>query len=95
VEAFPKGEEAMKRIHHIDRIEYDGNTMLLTVNGRCYRIALEKASVALLRATPEERLNFHVSPSGYGIHWPILDEDLSVAGLLKTASFNSKSKKTA
>jgi len=23
-----------------------------------------------------------ISPSGYGIHWPLLDEDLSVDGLL-------------
>lgn len=26
--------------------------------------------------------NFEVSPGGYGIHWPTLDEDLSVKGFL-------------
>ena len=25
---------------------------------------------------------FEISPAGYGIHWPKLDEDLSVAGFL-------------
>ena len=25
---------------------------------------------------------FEISPSGYGIHWPLLDEDLSIDGLL-------------
>ncbi|MCA1752818.1 MAG: DUF2442 domain-containing protein [Flavobacteriales bacterium] len=24
-----------------------------------------------------------VSPSGYGVHWPLIDEDISFAGLLK------------
>jgi len=24
-----------------------------------------------------------VSPSGYGIHWPELDEDLSIDGMIK------------
>ena len=26
-----------------------------------------------------------VSPSGYGIHWPELDEDLSIDGMIKAA----------
>ena len=34
----------------------------------------------LLASTPEQRKNFVLSPSG--IHWPDLDEDLSVAGML-------------
>lgn len=37
----------------------------------------------LLRATTEERENFEILGDGAGIHWPDLDEDLSVAGLLR------------
>ena len=37
----------------------------------------------LLDATPEERANWHRAGGGYGIHWPDIDEDLSVAGLLR------------
>ena len=33
-------------------------------------------------AAPAERLNFRVSGAGYGIHWPDLDEDIGVEGLL-------------
>jgi len=33
-------------------------------------------------ATGEQLGNFEISPSGYGIHWPELDEDLSVLGFL-------------
>lgn len=33
-------------------------------------------------ATMAERSNYEISPAGIGIHWPELDEDLSVAGLM-------------
>ena len=36
----------------------------------------------LLHATAEQRLNFELLGEGEGIHWPDIDEDLSVAGLL-------------
>ena len=37
----------------------------------------------LLRdASPEQRDNYEVSGAGFGIHWPDLDEDLSIAGLM-------------
>lgn len=32
--------------------------------------------------TPAERSNFIISGAGYGIHWPDLDEDIGVEGLL-------------
>lgn len=35
----------------------------------------------LQRATPAERTNYEIMPMG--IHWPDLDEDLSIAGILK------------
>ena len=36
----------------------------------------------LAYATPAERGNFQISGAGYGIHWPDLDEDIGVEGLL-------------
>lgn len=36
----------------------------------------------LAYGTPSERLNYRISGAGYGIHWPDLDEDLGVEGLL-------------
>ncbi len=36
----------------------------------------------LAHGTPAERLNFQVSGAGYGIHWPDLDEDVGIKGLL-------------
>ena len=37
----------------------------------------------LLHATPEQRANYEILGEGQGIHWPDIDEDLSVRGLLK------------
>lgn len=39
----------------------------------------------LATATPEQRANWRTSAAGHGIHWPDIDEDLSVEGLLKGA----------
>jgi hypothetical protein len=36
----------------------------------------------LASATPKQLKRYEISPSGYGIHWPDLDEDLSVCGFL-------------
>jgi uncharacterized protein DUF2442 len=36
----------------------------------------------LLRATPEQRGNWRLIGGGIGIHWPLIDEDISVASLL-------------
>jgi hypothetical protein len=39
----------------------------------------------LSKATNEQRLGWKLSGSGYGIHWPEIDEDLSTEGLLRGA----------
>ena len=36
----------------------------------------------LAHGTPAERANFRISGAGYGIHWPDLDEDIGIEGLL-------------
>ena len=37
----------------------------------------------LLHATPAQRRRWEFLGEGEGIHWPAIDEDLSVAGLLR------------
>jgi hypothetical protein len=37
----------------------------------------------LLSANAQERALWEPSAAGHGIHWPLIDEDLSVEGLLK------------
>lgn len=37
----------------------------------------------LLHAAPEERRNYEIGGRGHGVHWPDLDEDISVQNLLE------------
>ena len=39
----------------------------------------------LLHATSEQRTNWKIAGAGFGIHWPDVDEDISVQGLLRGA----------
>lgn len=36
----------------------------------------------LLNAAPAQRETFEISPGGYGIHWPEIDEDISIKAFL-------------
>jgi hypothetical protein len=36
----------------------------------------------LAEATPEQRKHFEIIGDGHGIHWPDVDEDISVDGML-------------
>ena len=49
-------------------------------------IPWEKWSQRLARAPLVERSRAELSPSGYGIHWPLIDEDLAVGPLLRAAA---------
>ena len=72
----------MKTYHDIEKVTFDGDALLLKVDGKEHRFDLADVSSRLLAASPAERAKFETSPSGYGIHWPSLDEDLSIDGLL-------------
>jgi hypothetical protein len=50
-------------------------------DGRSLTVPLEWFP-RLRDASPEERAQFEFSGHGYGIHWPALDEDISVPVLL-------------
>lgn len=69
--------------YKIKALDYEGDNLVMIINELKYAWSLEKISSKLLTASDEERRNFIISPSGYGIHWPGIDEDLSIQGLLK------------
>jgi hypothetical protein len=77
--------------HIIKEIKFNQNTMILSIDGKLIEINLEKVSEKLNSATDLQRQFFKISPSGYGIHWPLIDEDLSVDSLLKTSIENKNS----
>ena len=43
----------------------------------------------LYQATPEQRALYEIGAGGRGLHWPELDEDLSMAGLMAGADWRS------
>ena len=65
-------------------LETTPGALVLVLANRRVSIPWEKCSAKLARATPAERGHAELAPGGYGIHWPLLDEDLSVAGLLRS-----------
>ena len=69
--------------HKIEAIHFNKDFMILTIDGNELTIPLDQLSAKLLAATDVERAMYKISPSGYGIHLPLIDEDLSVNGMLR------------
>jgi hypothetical protein len=46
----------------------------------------------LLHASPAQRSNWQLLGDGEGIHWPDVDEDVSVAGILRGTPASAKSR---
>lgn len=59
----------------------DAELVVMLSDGRVLSIPLVWFP-RLLKASPEAREHFELLGNGAGIHWPDVDEDISVAGLL-------------
>ena len=69
--------------HQITAISFEWDSICLSIDGKILVLPLEKVSKKLQDASDVQRKIFKVSPSGYGIHWPLIDEDLGVDALVK------------
>ena len=69
--------------HNIETISFEQEMICLKVDGHLIKLPLSKVSKKLESASDIQRNLYTISPSGYGIHWPLIDEDLSVDALLK------------
>ena len=85
----------MKKIHQVENVAFQDDKMLAEIDGKEFVFLLKKISEPLLKATRVQRETFEISPSGYGIHWPLIDEDLSIDGLLGIKHKFSEKKKAA
>ncbi len=72
----------MDKAHDVKNVMVSGRSLHLEVDGKAYDIDLAKESARLAQTTPLQREKVQVSPSGYGLHWPEIDEDLSIDGLI-------------
>jgi len=73
----------MDKIYNIQEIRFDKEFLFIRIDNKSYKIRIRDISLKLTAATDKERLAYTVSPSGYGLHWPAIDEDLSISGILK------------
>lgn len=60
----------------------DVELRVVVSDGRTVTVPLARYP-RLTHATPEERGNYRMTGLGGGIHWPDLDEDISVESLLR------------
>jgi hypothetical protein len=69
----------------IEQIYFQGDSICMKLDDKVYCVPLHLLSTKLASATDTERSVFFLSPSGYGIHWPVIDEDLSIEGIIRVA----------
>ncbi len=79
----------MSKQYEVESVDFDGDWMILAVDGQVYRLPLSQVSDRLANGSEVDRKIYRIAPSGYGIHWLTLDEDLSIHGLLRLAELRS------
>lgn len=77
-------QKPMKKAYEIGEVKFTKKHLVIAINNREHKFKLSDISKKLEKASDLERNDFRLSPSGYGIHWRSLDEDLSINGLLGT-----------
>jgi hypothetical protein len=70
-------------------VEFDDEMMRVSfTDGRVLSVPLVWFPV-LRKASPAERAGFEIGGGGISLHWPALDEDLSIAGLMAGVDLRS------
>ena len=75
----------MDKHYQAIEVSFEDDTMVLDIDGEIHLINITEQSQKLAKASQEQRQHYVVSPAGYGIHWPEIDEDLSLDGLIGIA----------
>ncbi len=63
-------------------IEATPDALVLVLEDHSVTIPWVKCSERLAKASFVERSRAILSPAGYGIHWPLIDEDLAIGPLV-------------
>lgn len=78
------------KFHDISILEPDPSFLRLSVDGKIFQFLWEQCSPRLAKASAAQRARMEISPSGYGIHWPEIDEDLAITPLIQQASVETR-----
>ena len=73
----------MKNSYKIESFSFEHNSIHSKIDGNLIKLPINTVSKKLKLANEIETKFFKISPSGYGIYWPLLDESLSIEFLLK------------
>jgi hypothetical protein len=71
------------RQHNVHKIEAQGLFLIITSGDFQLQVPFENLSERLKNASELERQIFSMSTSGYGIHWPLIDEDLAIEQIIR------------
>ena len=82
MDRIPSKAVIMQKHHQVENVKIENGILSLLVDGNKIESDLKAISPLLANAKEAELREFEISPSGYGIHWPLLDEDVSIDGLL-------------
>lgn len=74
-------------------VSIDHNKLNISIKNEITSFDLNSVSKRLANASENEKKHFRVSASGYGIHWYLIDEDISIPALLNEAASEYRSKK--
>jgi hypothetical protein len=64
-------------------VSVDTDRLTLEIDGKSITAEWRALSARLSEAPQVARESIVISPTGYGLHWPLVDEDLSVDGILR------------
>jgi hypothetical protein len=91
----PKSKKTKRQRAHVPstalakNVAFDSDMMHITfTDGRVLSVPLAW-SPTLFHATPAQRERWEIGGGGIGLHWPELDEDLSIAGLMAGVDLRS------
>ena len=68
----------------VENFKISSDSLSFQMEGIQYSFALSEISQRLAKASDAERDDFRLSPSGCGVHWDLLDEDISLPALIKS-----------
>ena len=73
---------AVNKYHQIENVKIEKGILSLVIDGNSVKHNLKGVSSLLASAKEKEQNEFEISPSGYGLYWPLIDEDVSIDALL-------------
>ena len=72
----------MEKVYNVNFLRFEKDLLIISIDNQIYSFKLKDISDKLAKASEKEKQSFRILPSGYGIHWDLIDEDLSLNGIL-------------